>query len=359
MWRGQPENIYNPPSLGFQPNNETPGIKSGEIKSFYEGVNLFITGGTGFLGKVVIEKLLRSCPGLNCIYILMRPKKGLNSEQRFEEFQKHEVFNRIRGECPKVLSKLMVISGDMGSVGMGLSVQDDRMLVEQVSVVFHVAATVKFNEDMKDAADLNTLGTVQMMEFCSRIKNLKSVVHVSTAYCNPQVDVVEEQVYETTEPVSKESFLALVKALPKPLMNLVGEKIQVTISSWNSVDDQEMSFFSGLPSKHVHPDKVHGRTIGSRVQHPIPHLHRASIDRDRIDQRTVSRLDRQYQWNHRDHDGDWSGHNKQHHVRTKWRHGLDSRGHCQQYDYNGRLVHASHAPAGIADQSDPLHVGGD
>lgn len=201
----------------------------GEIKNFYANTNIFITGGTGFLGKVVIEKLLRSCPDITTIYCLLRSKKGLNSEQRFEEFQKHEVFNRVRTECPKVLSKLTVVSGDMGSVGLGLSSHDAQVLVDNVNLVFHVAATVKFNEDMKDAADLNTLGTVQMMEFCSRIKKLKTVVHVSTAYCNPNVDAVEEQVYETTEPVSKESFLALVKALPKPLMNLVGEKIQVTM----------------------------------------------------------------------------------------------------------------------------------
>lgn len=227
MWRGQTETIYDDPPV--EKPKPISIAKTDEIKSFYEGARIFITGGTGFLGKVVIEKLLRSCPGLDYIYILMRPKKGLNSEQRFEEFQKHEVFNRIRSECPKVLEKLTVISGDMGSVGMGLNTHDERMLIDQVSVVFHVAATVKFNEDMKDAADLNTLGTVQMMEFCSRIKQLKGVVHVSTAYCNPQVDVVEEQVYETTEPVTKESFLALVKALPKPLMNMVGEKIQVWV----------------------------------------------------------------------------------------------------------------------------------
>lgn len=222
--------IYSAPPTSLEEDADLlPASKTGEIKQFYNGANIFISGGTGFLGKVVIEKLLRCCPDLENIYVLMRPKKGLNSEQRFEEFQKHEVFNRIRNGCPKALSKMTVISGDMGSVGLGLSQQDESMLIAKISVVFHVAATVKFNEDMKDAADLNTLGTVQMMEFCSKIKNLKSVVHVSTAYCNPNVDIVEEQVYETTEPVTKESFLALVKALPKPLMNMVGEKIQVII----------------------------------------------------------------------------------------------------------------------------------
>lgn len=45
------------------------------IKEFYCGSNVLITGGTGFMGKVLIEKLIRSCPGIKNIYILMRHRK--------------------------------------------------------------------------------------------------------------------------------------------------------------------------------------------------------------------------------------------------------------------------------------------
>lgn len=33
-----------------------------EVVEFYKGKNVFLTGGTGFLGITIIEKLLRSCP---------------------------------------------------------------------------------------------------------------------------------------------------------------------------------------------------------------------------------------------------------------------------------------------------------
>lgn len=33
-----------------------------EVVEFYKGKNVFLTGGTGFLGITLIEKLLRSCP---------------------------------------------------------------------------------------------------------------------------------------------------------------------------------------------------------------------------------------------------------------------------------------------------------
>jgi fatty acyl-CoA reductase len=34
-----------------------------EISAFFNSKSVFITGATGFVGKQIIEKLLRSCPG--------------------------------------------------------------------------------------------------------------------------------------------------------------------------------------------------------------------------------------------------------------------------------------------------------
>lgn len=55
------------------------------VKDFYRGRSIFITGGTGFMGKVLVEKLLRSCPDIKNIYLLMRPKRGQNVEERLCE----------------------------------------------------------------------------------------------------------------------------------------------------------------------------------------------------------------------------------------------------------------------------------
>jgi len=55
------------------------------IQKFYYGQSIFITGGTGFMGKLLIEKLLRTCSGLASIYLLVRPKKGKDVHQRTEE----------------------------------------------------------------------------------------------------------------------------------------------------------------------------------------------------------------------------------------------------------------------------------
>jgi Putative dehydrogenase domain of multifunctional non-ribosomal peptide synthetases and related enzymes len=46
------------------------------IQEFYKGRSVLITGATGFCGKSLLEKLLRSCADVGKIYLLVRPKKG-------------------------------------------------------------------------------------------------------------------------------------------------------------------------------------------------------------------------------------------------------------------------------------------
>jgi alcohol-forming fatty acyl-CoA reductase len=55
------------------------------IRQFYDGADIFITGGSGYIGKVLIEKLLRSCTRIKSIYLLLRPKKGKTAAQRIKE----------------------------------------------------------------------------------------------------------------------------------------------------------------------------------------------------------------------------------------------------------------------------------
>lgn len=152
--------------------------ESFEIRPFYEGKTIFVTGGTGFLGKVLIEKLLRSCDGIKRIYILLRPKRGLTSEQRYREFVKHPAFDRLRQTEPYVLDKMVCVGGDITMPKLGLSEKDMQLLVENVNIVFHVAATVRFNEGLKEAAVLNAIGTQQMLELCVKMFQLQVSVIV-------------------------------------------------------------------------------------------------------------------------------------------------------------------------------------
>lgn len=61
------------------------------ISEWYAGKNVLITGATGFMGKVLVEKLLRSCPDVNALYILVRPKAGQSMSERVQDMMKCKV----------------------------------------------------------------------------------------------------------------------------------------------------------------------------------------------------------------------------------------------------------------------------
>lgn len=64
---------------------------SKSIPEFFSGQKLLITGASGLMGKVLIWKLLYSCPQVDTIYVLLRPKYGKPVEHRLEEMLKTRV----------------------------------------------------------------------------------------------------------------------------------------------------------------------------------------------------------------------------------------------------------------------------
>ncbi|XP_074601051.1 putative fatty acyl-CoA reductase CG5065 [Brevipalpus obovatus] len=153
------------------------------VGEFFDDQCLFITGGTGFLGKVLVEKLLRSCPGINKIYLLVRSRGLQAPRQRLRDLIDSEVFNFIKSENSSLLGKLVPICGNITADGLGLSDESFRELKQNVSIVVHSAATIRFDEPINRAIELNVKGTYRVLQLCQKLDNIKCMVHVSTAYC--------------------------------------------------------------------------------------------------------------------------------------------------------------------------------
>lgn len=165
------------------------------IPEFYAGREIFITGGSGFMGKALIEKLLYSCSDVGNIYVLLRKKKGKGIEDRLEALKKESVFDRLYAEKKEhLLSKIIPIAGDVAELGLAMATED-RTRMENVSLVFHVAASVRFDDPLKEAILMNTRGTRETVAFAETLTKLEVFMHVSTTYCNPDWKVVEEKIY--------------------------------------------------------------------------------------------------------------------------------------------------------------------
>ncbi|EZA46452.1 Putative fatty acyl-CoA reductase, partial [Ooceraea biroi] len=144
------------------------------VMDFYNGKNVFVTGGTGFVGVCLIEKLLRCCPDVKNIYLLIRPKKGKEIAERLEELTQNSVFNRMREqEQTDLFKKLIPIAGDVGKENLGMSTVDRATVINTVQIVFHSAATLDFEADLKSTTTINLLGTRRIVQLCRDIKDLK------------------------------------------------------------------------------------------------------------------------------------------------------------------------------------------
>ncbi|KAI4478303.1 hypothetical protein M0804_011957 [Polistes exclamans] len=197
------------------------------IQEFYMEQKILITGGTGFLGKILIEKLLRSCPGIAFLYLLIRSKKEKDAEARIEELFEDCVFDRMKKEVPKYRDKIVAVCGDCGVEELGLSTKDRQMLENEVSIVFHVAATVRFNEKLKLATMINVRSTNDLLEMCKSMPKLKALVHVSTAYANCFEKQIEERFYKYS--VHHGELMRLTEILSEEELE---NKFQSVTSKW-------------------------------------------------------------------------------------------------------------------------------
>lgn len=164
-------------SLNIDTSNTISGSKEQpqleRIADFYAGTSVFVTGGTGYLGKVIVEKLLRTCTGVRSVYVLLRPKRGKAPEQRLQDMIQTELFRVLRDKYADRLQKLKYIEGDMLADGLGMSVEATQLFRTEISVVVHSAATIRFDEPMRTAIDMNVLSLRRLMDLCGECHALK------------------------------------------------------------------------------------------------------------------------------------------------------------------------------------------
>lgn len=101
---------------------------------------------------------------------------------------------RLRSAQPNAFNKVVLLNGDVNTENLGLESTAINKLATEVDIVFHLAATLKLEANLKDAIEHNTKGTIRLLEMCRKIKNLQALLYFSTAFCSADIDIFEERV---------------------------------------------------------------------------------------------------------------------------------------------------------------------
>ena len=183
----------------------------GQIKEFYSGKNILLTGATGLMGKVLMEKILTDLPEIRRLYVLIRPKTlpdgtHLTADNRlWAEILQSSAFEDLRlAQKDKfeewVREKVEAVPGDLSIEHLGLDPEVQERLQKDVDIIINCAAVVSFDAPLDEAITLNTLGPRRIVEF-ARLSNNVKIAHVSTSFVNGMAEgpIPEEPLNLTTK----------------------------------------------------------------------------------------------------------------------------------------------------------------
>ncbi|XP_039155580.1 fatty acyl-CoA reductase 3-like [Eucalyptus grandis] len=199
-----------------------------DIVQFFENKTILVTGATGFLAKIFVEKMLRIQPNVKKMYVLIRAMDKQAATQRLhEELIQKELFDILREEWAEnfnsIVEKLSPIPGDVSCENLGVHDFDLRSeMWREIDIIVSSAASTKFDERYDIALAVNAFGAKHVAEFAARCVNIKMLLHISTAYvCGNMTGVIQEKAFSMGETLngSRKLDVNKEKLLVEELMN--------------------------------------------------------------------------------------------------------------------------------------------
>ncbi|XP_031255297.1 probable fatty acyl-CoA reductase 4 [Pistacia vera] len=173
---------------------------------FLKDKTILVTGATGFLGKVFVEKILRIQPNVKKLYLLVRAADAKSAMKRILDEVEKDLFNVLRDKLGAnfksfVLEKVVAVVGDVSELNLG--VKDSKLMEEmykEIDLVVNSAATTNFDERYDFAFNINTMGSLNIMSFAKNCIKINMVLHVSTAYvCGEGSGLIPEKPFYNGE----------------------------------------------------------------------------------------------------------------------------------------------------------------
>ena len=150
----------------------------------------FVTGGTGFIGRFLVQNLLKRGEP---VYVLVR-KRSLGK------------LAALRATCGADDKQLVAIAGDLAKPGLGVSADDVKRLKGKVAHMFHLAAIYDLAASAEDQQRANIDGTRHAVEFAKSVQ-VGCFHHMSSIAAAGLYDgVFREDMFEEAEDLDHPYF---------------------------------------------------------------------------------------------------------------------------------------------------------
>ncbi|XP_077230437.1 alcohol-forming fatty acyl-CoA reductase-like isoform X1 [Tasmannia lanceolata] len=253
----------------------------GCILQSLENKSILVTGSTGFLAKIFVEKLLRVQPHVKRLFLLIRPTKDETAKDRLQNgVMEKEVFRVLREKYGKgfysfVWDKVTPLAGDIAYENLGI---EENSLKEEmwreINVVVNVAATTNFDERYDVSLVTNTMGAKHVLEFAKKCVKLEMLLHISTAYvAGEKAGLILEKPFNMGETLNGSMGLdieAEMKLAKERLIELRddGAERKAETIAMKELGIQRARFF-GWPNTYVFT-KAMGEMLLGRFRENIP-----------------------------------------------------------------------------------------
>lgn len=114
----------------------------------------------------------------------------------------------LEEQSADIFKKLFPVQGDVSLDELGISIADRQMLINDVNVIIHSAATLDFHDPLRETVNTNLLGTRRVTQLAKEVRNLDAFVHISSAYVNSYLVECNELLYPA--PANADKIIEMV-----------------------------------------------------------------------------------------------------------------------------------------------------
>lgn len=184
--------------------------------------SIFITGASGFIGKILLSRILEEDPAK--IFVLVRNKNGEDSFQRMKKIiSDSPCFSHIKSKYKEkfdmfIEDHIHVVEGDISKKNLGISEKDISEIIRNIEYVINIGASVSWKENILEMINSNLNSAIYAMEIAQKAK-AKHFIHVSTFLSLTPLELIYQKKFFGDTNFDWEKYINKIQAMNKEEIN--------------------------------------------------------------------------------------------------------------------------------------------